>query len=182
MGAKQLKPQPERVRRIKEEKERQGLTDQQIADIALELKEYTSRSSVRRVTTDGSETVGFRDATLRPIEKALGIHHDDEDSDSADMQIEFYQRIIRELNDQLKASRRAHLWKNVAIAFLAVLLAALLAVDRVLPEVGWYGTAGAAAWWIVAALLFAFILAVITFHFLLPVHVRVQEEQPHDDE
>lgn len=170
MGAKQVKPQPERVRKIKEEKAKQGLTIQQIADIAIEMGEYTSFSSVRRVTLDGSEEVGFRDATLQPIEKALGIHYEAEEAEPIDVQIEFYQKIIRELNEQLKSSRRAHLWKNASTAFLIVLLVALLAVDRVLPEVGWYGTAGTIAWWIIAALLLAFICAVAAFHIHLSIN------------
>lgn len=183
MGAKQLKPQPERVKRIKEEKKRQGLTDQQIVDLALEKNEYTSRSSVYRVTTDGSENLGFRDATLLPIEKALGIKSDEEES--ADVTVEFYQRIIREQHAQIKRLRQMHAYKNVATAFLLLLFVSLLAVDRIVPSVGWYGTSMSAVWWIFAVMLFAFAGSIVAYHIHFGVHRRINAKEnrsPEPDE
>lgn len=173
-------PQPNRIKRLKAERIKQGLTYQDIVDRTLEAQEYVSINTVYRIFKKGSEEVGFRDSTLRHIEKALGI--DDSAEPSLEPKPELLERIIKEMNLQLKASRRAHAWKNAAIAFLTVLLAALLAVDRVLPEVGWYGTAGTAAWWIIAALLAAFVVAVAAYHTYLRVHVKAQEKAEAEQE
>lgn len=169
--AQTIKPQPERIRRIKEAKAKKGLTYQAIVDTALNMQEYTSIASVYRVFAKDSENVGFRDATLRPIERVLGL--DDAAAPARGPSSDYLKQIISELNEQLKSSRRAHVWKNASIAFLIVLLVALLAVDRVLPEVGWYGTDGTAAWWIIASLLAAFIVSVAAFH----IHLRVLRDK-----
>lgn len=182
-----IKPQPERVRRIKEEKERQGKSVQQIIDDGINMKVYASPTTLYRVFAKGSENVGFRDSTLQAVEEILGMEVwvDDEKEDAPapaakEPQTDIKDRIIVELHTQLKSSRRAHLWKNASIAFLTVLLVALLAVDRVLPEVGWYGTAGTAAWWVIASLLLAFILSVVAFHVHLLVYTRAQNKHEAD--
>lgn len=160
----QAKLQPDRVARIKEEKSRQRITNQEIVDRALDMGEITSLSSVRRVCAEGSEQDGFRDATLRPIEKVLGIEVKQPQIPAAQPADKFLEGIIRELNAQNKALRRSHFWKNLALILLSAFLTALLIVDRFNPYVGWYSEGTQWVWAAAAAFLVGFGIAAAAYN------------------
>ena len=88
--------QKEYILQLKQAKEAQGLTNQDIFNLIEERREYTSMSSIKRVFKEGSEDQNFRDETLRPIGRVLlGIGEPTPEPIKGDyeQQVNYYEQI-----------------------------------------------------------------------------------------
>lgn len=167
---------PERIAALHLRKSELGKSCQDIVDDVLDAGEYTSLGTVKKVFSKDAAEKRFKNSSLVPIEQALGIADVKAVQAVAPLTEEFYQRIIRELNQQLKVSRAAHFWKNIAIVFLVAVLGILLLADRLSPDRGWYRSAGAGVWYVLAGLLLAFCVAALVFYLYQKRKKKVIEE------
>lgn len=97
--------------KLKEVREEKGLSYNDILSLVEKSGDYTSRSSIQRVFSDGSEDLTFNyERTIRPIAKALLDIETIEDTDNMDIQamkslLRYKIQRIEELeaeNEQLK--------------------------------------------------------------------------------
>lgn len=150
---------PERVAKIKDRRQQLGWSCQHITDIVLDAGDITSVATVKRILSAGSEELRFKDSTLLPIEKALGLLDEKAIHAIPPATEEFYRSIIKDQNEQLKELRHSNKAKDVALAFLLTVLFGYLFMDLLTPNAGWYREESATGWIIKAVLLLAFILA-----------------------
>ena len=167
---------PERIAALHTRKAELGKSCQDIVDDVLDAGEYTSLGTVKKVFSKDAAEKRFKNSSLLPIEQALGIADAKAVQAVAPLTEEFYQRIIRELNQQLKVSRAAHFWKNIAIVFLVAVLGILLLADWLSPDRGWYRSSGAGVWYVLAGLLLAFCVAALVFYLHQKRKKKVIEE------
>ena len=154
---------PERIERLHAKKAEKGLSCQQITDIVTDAGDFTSLGTVKKVFSADAKTKKFKDITLQPIEKALGLLDEVQPAAMSPATEEFYQAIIRELNAQAKESRKAHQVKNIAIVFLVSLQFIILVLDRINPNIGWYQTGDATGWTLKATLFACFCLLALGY-------------------
>ena len=159
----QAEAHPERVRRIKERMKELGWTRQRLVDEIIDAGDISSLASVKRVCAEGSEEKKFKEITLQPLEKALGLLDEVKPLVMSESTELFYQRIITELNAQVKEQRKAHTIKNVAIIVLISIQAIWLLVDFMMPTVGWYQTGSTVGWFVKFGTLLLFCLAAFIY-------------------
>lgn len=154
---------PERIERLHARKAEKGLSCQQITDIVTEAGDFTSLGTVKKVFSADAKSKKFKDITLQPIEKALGLLDEVKPAAMSKATEEFYQAIIRELNAQAKESRKVHQVKNIAIVFLVALQFIILVLDRINPNIGWYQPGTTSNWSTIATLFTCFCLAALGY-------------------
>lgn len=96
------------IQKLKEVRDEKGLSLNDIVELVEKNGGYTSRSTVQRVFSDGSESLTFRyDDSIRPIANALldidTIEEDDElDTQAMKSLLQYKNQRIKELEQQLK--------------------------------------------------------------------------------
>lgn len=169
---------PERIKRIKEARLKKGWSFQTLTDKVLDNGDITCLSTVKRVCAEGAEEKRFKNSTLEPIEKALGLLDEITTPAITPVNEEFYQTVIRELHAQLKETRSGSRMKDIAIAFLVAFQFVMLVLDRVTPGVGWYQPGNAFGWQIKAAVLAGFCFAAVGY--FLYKKFAVKNGGPHE--
>ena len=154
---------PERVAKMKERRQQLGWSCQLVTDKVLDAGDITSLGTVKRVMRSDSETLRFKNSTLYPIEKALGLLDEKAVPVIPPVNEEFYHSIIQEQNNQLKEAHRTNKVKDGAIVFLLTGLFGYLFVDLITPGIGWYSPEDATGWIIKAVLLLAFVIAAVAY-------------------
>ena len=154
---------PERVAKMKERRQQLGWSCQLVTDKVLEAGDITSLGTVKRVMCAGSEGLRFKNSTLYPIEKALGLLDEKAVPAIPPATEEFYRSIIQEQNNQIKEANRTNKVKDGAIVFLLAVLFGYLFMDLITPGLGWYHPHNATGWIIKAVLLTAFVGAAIVY-------------------
>lgn len=157
---------PDRVAKLKDRRQQLGWSCQFITDKVLDAGDITSVATVKRIMSAGSEEFRFKDSTLLPIEKALGLLDAKAIPTIPPATEEFYHSIIQDQNEQLKEARKTNKVQSLAIAFLLTVLFSYLFMDLITPGVGWYREESATGWIIKAVLLFAFVLAACIYSLL----------------
>ena len=147
---------PERIKQLHKEKESKGLSCQQIVDIVLADGGITSLGTVKKIFSQDAPEKKFKDISLAPIEKALGIMKDAPTSTLPASTEEFYHSIIRELNQRLKDNERSTKAKDMAIVFLILMQFVWLIIDVATPDAGWYGSDASYVWILKLCVLLAF--------------------------
>lgn len=150
---------PERINRLREAKAEQDLSCQQIVDLVIADGGITSLSTVKNVFAANAAERKFKDITLAPIEKALGIIKTAPASTLPPATEEFYHGIIRELNGRLKDSEHELKAKDAAIGFLIALQFVWLIIDVATPGSGWFGSDAGYVWILKLGILLIFCIA-----------------------
>lgn len=148
---------PERIRRIRAEKERRGWSAQRVADEALKNGDDIAPSTIKNMASPNGENLSFKESSLLIVERALGLT--DEAPAIAPKTEEFYQQTIRDQAAQLKEGRRIDRLKNITIGVLLVFHSVMLLIDRSMPDIGWYRGAENSLGWIIKALLIVLFIA-----------------------
>lgn len=151
----------ERIKRIKKRKEERGWSNQALVDKTIDAGGVTSLSTVKRICAEGSEEKKFKSSTLEPIERALGLL--DEEKPISPVTETFYHAAIRELNAQLKASRKAHTAKNLALIFLMVYELVKIIYDRLYIYGGWYTPENKHIWYMYATAFGAYCIVMLVY-------------------
>lgn len=101
------------IQKLKEVRDEKGLSLNDIVSLVEKNGDYTSRSTVQRVFSDGSESLTFRyEDSIRPIANALldidTIEEDDElDTQAMKSLLQYKNQKIKELENQLKQAESA---------------------------------------------------------------------------
>lgn len=150
---------PERIARLKEAKAAQDLSCQQIVDMVLADGGITSLSTVKNIFAPGAHEKKFKDISLAPIEKALGLASATVTPSLAPATEEFYHSIIRELNQRLKDIEHRLKIKDIAIALLVAIQFLWLCIDVATPGSGWFGSDAGYVWATKLGILLVFCVA-----------------------
>ena len=154
--------QKERIRRIRDEKERRRWSAQRVADEAEKNGDIIAASTVKNIASPNGENMTFKESSLQIVERALGLTG--EAPALSTKTEEFYQQIIRDQTAQLEECRRIDRLKNLAIGILLCFHSVMVLVDRRVPDAGWYREDGnSLGWFIKALLVILFIAAALIF-------------------
>ena len=91
------------IRNLKRVRQENGLTINEIVNLCEKNGESVSETTVKKVFSDGSETLGFNyEATLKPIINALlGDHEETAETDMVISVVHFKEAKIKNLEEQL---------------------------------------------------------------------------------
>ena len=168
----QAQPYPERIRRIKARKETMRISYQDIVDRVFENGEITSLGTVKKVFSLGSEEKNFKDITLLPIERVLGLLDEEEEAPLSPGTEKFYQDIIREQNESIKHNTSLLMIKNFFLAVLIAYEAVKVIYDRIYLDAGWFTPENPVGWFFSVGFLVVFILAYI----VMSLYTRKKKE------
>lgn len=153
---------PERIRLIKERREELNWSQQYLVDMVFETGGITSLGTVKRVLASGSESKNFKDITLTPIEKALGLL-DRDSEDISPVTERFYQDIIFEQKRELQLLHNDSLIKTFFFAVLFVFELVKNIYDRIYLGGGWFTPSNSVGWVFSVVFLVVFALAYIVY-------------------
>lgn len=156
---------PERIERMKTKRLQLDWSYQDIVDKVLDAGDITSISTVKRVFASGSESRNFKEATLQPIEKALGLLEENKSTQTSPNQQDLY-AVIMEQHQQLKDVLKTSRMKDVSIFYLLGLISIYLIVDKAIPTVGWYRGDFSVGWVLKAVAIGAFVVVSVVYLFI----------------
>ena len=165
--------QEQRIARLKQKKDELGWSNQKIADKVFDAGDIVSLGTIKRVFSPNANDYRFKDASLLPIEKALGLAGDNallppETEEVLKTVIQEQRLQIVDLRKQIDEGReergilkKQDKMKNIALALMLVYNSFFLLIDRFTVGVGWYREENPTGWIIKLLFLIVFLGAIV---------------------